>query len=112
MNGRPLEEIAAFQWESSNRIALDDLAALPRERWHVLRYDSLVAEPAATIRRLCEFADIEYDEAIAARVAVPLPHSRQTQTPPSSGKWRRNAALIDRVLPGLDATWRRLRALD
>ncbi len=24
-NGRPLEEIAAFQWESANRIVLDDL---------------------------------------------------------------------------------------
>ena len=27
MRGKPLEEIAAFQWESANRIVLDDLAS-------------------------------------------------------------------------------------
>ena len=39
--GRPLEEIAAWQWDSANRYICDDLAALPREHWTVVRYDEL-----------------------------------------------------------------------
>jgi hypothetical protein len=111
MNGRPLEEIAAFQWESANRIALDDLERLPRGQWTSVRHEDLVADPARTVRRLCDFAGLEFDAALAERVGAPLPPSRHTQTPPAPDKWKRNEAEIARVLPSIDATWARLRAL-
>jgi hypothetical protein len=111
MNGRPLEEIAAFQWNAANATALDDLASLPDARWTSVRYEDLVASPATTVRRLCEFADVPFDAALAARLAAPLPASRYTLTPPDPDKWKRDEAAVLRVLPGLEATWARLRQL-
>jgi hypothetical protein len=111
LRGRPLEEIAAFQWELANRTVLDDLAALDAERWTWVNYGELLADAAAVTTRLCRFLGIEADAALRERVAAPLPLSRFTQTPPAPDKWRANAALIERVLPGLEPTWQRLRAL-
>jgi Sulfotransferase family/Aspartyl/Asparaginyl beta-hydroxylase len=110
-NGRPLEEIAAFQWESANRFALDDLARLPAHRWCVVTYEGLCREPAATVRRLCDFAGIDFGGPLAQHVSRPLPVSRFTLTPPAAGKWRGSEALIERVLPATQVTWNRLRAL-
>ena len=112
MRGRSLEEIAAFQWETTNRILLADLQALPRERRSVVNYADLVANPAATIGRLCDFAGLEVDGPLRERLAVPLPLSRFTQTPPAPDKWRRNAEAIERVMPGVQETWRRLQTFD
>lgn len=110
MRGRTVAQIAAFQWEAANRIALDDLAALSPQRWCRVDYDELVADPAATTRRLCAFAEVDFDEALQAHLAQPLPLSRFTQTPPAPGKWRRHAAEIEPLIPGLDGLWRRLQA--
>ncbi|HVY82043.1 MAG TPA: sulfotransferase [Steroidobacteraceae bacterium] len=111
MNGRPLEEIAAFQWDSTYRIVLDDLAAIAPQRWTSVSYGELLADTAATIRRLCEFARIEFDGALAQHVTRPLPLSRYTLTPPARDKWRQHEPEIARVLPAIEATWRRLQAL-
>lgn len=111
MNGRPLEEIAAFQWDSTYRIVLNDLAAIAPERWTSVTYGELLADTAATIRRLCEFARIEFDGALAQHVTRPLPLSRYTLTPPARDKWRQHEAEIARVLPAIESTWRRLQAL-
>ena len=112
LNGRPLEEIAAFQWESANRTVLDDLAALGPERSTAVSYAELTSDPQTTIRRLCAFAGIDFDPSLAQHVAQPLPHSRYTLTPPEAGKWRHNEPAIERVLPQVSETWRRLQALE
>jgi hypothetical protein len=111
LRGKSLAEIAAFQWESTNRILLDDLQALPQARWTHLNYGAFCANPAASIRRLCEFAGLSFDQGLADRVAGPLPLSRYTQTRPASDKWRSNEAAIAPVLPHIQATWARLREL-
>ena len=112
LRGKALEEIAAYQWDCTNRIVLDDLANLTRDRWTSLCYSELVSRPEATIRRLCEFARIEFDATLAQRVSAPLPLSRYTQTPPAAGKWRKHEATILRILPGVESTWQRLQALE
>jgi hypothetical protein len=111
LRGRPLEEVAAFQWQRTNEIILDDLAARGRDRWCAVSYAELVADPERTLRSICDFAGLEFDAALAARAAGPLPVSRHTLTEPHSAKWQRNASLIERVLPGLELTWQRLQAL-
>jgi hypothetical protein len=111
MNGRPLAEIAAFQWDSTYRIVLDDLAALARERWTTVSYGDLTGNTAATIRRLCEFIGIEFDRSLAQHVMQPLPWSRYTLAPPAPGKWRQHETEISGVLPSIRATWERLNAL-
>ena len=112
MRGRPLEEIAAYQWEVTNRIALDDLRALPRERWITLSYADLLADPPGMVNRLCRFMGFEADAGLRERTAAALPLSRFTLTPPAEGKWRRDEDAIKRVLPGIEDTWRRLREMD
>jgi hypothetical protein len=111
LKGRPLEEIAAAQWDITNRVILDDLAWLPRERWTVVQYANLLSRPDETVRRLCAFMDVPFDNALAQRTSGPLPHSRYTLTAPDPQKWRRHEAAITRVLPVLDTTLQRLREL-
>ena len=112
LKGRPLQDIAAAQWEITNRTALTDLRSLPAQRWMALRYSELVANPRQAVSRICRFAGFEFDAALDRRVSGALPVSRHTQTPPAPDKWRRNEQAVLSVLPGVEATWRELEALD
>ena len=94
--GRPLHEIVAAQWNAATRLLIDDLEALPAERRTIARYDALVADPAAEIRRLCASTGWNGTDADAA-----LPLSRYTVSPPPPEKWQRHAAEIEAVLPSL-----------
>jgi hypothetical protein len=109
LNGRPLEEIAAYQWQSANNIVLDDLAALAPQRWISLRYGDFIVDPRAQIERLCGFLGIGVDPSLAQRLGGPLPQSVFTLTPPRADKWREEEPQINRVLPLIEATWRRLQ---
>ena len=111
MNGRPREEIAAFQWETTNRIVLEDLSELPADRWISLNYAELIARPRETMLRICEFTSIAPDAALETRLSAPLPLSRYTHTPPAADKWKLNEASIERVIGSVEQTWRRLRVL-
>lgn len=111
LRGKPLEEVCAYQWDCTNRIVMDDLALLPRERWMSLSYETLLAEPRLAVRRVCDLAHLDFDAALRERAGAPLPLSRYTQTPPDPEKWRRNETEIERVLPGLQATLERLQTL-
>ncbi len=111
LRGRPAEEIAAWQWATTNRIVLDDLAALPRADWTSVRYDELVAAPAGTIARVCRFMGLDVDAALTQRLAAGLPHSRYTLAPPAAEKWRAHEAALARVLPAVETTRLRLEAL-
>ena len=56
---------------------------LPRDQWHQLRYEDLVADPAGELTRLCAFLGEDYDPAMAcparvAGIAVPT-HKRWHQ---------------------------------
>jgi chorismate mutase-like protein len=109
--GRPLEAIAAFQWEAANRTILDDLAGLQAERWTAVNHNDFLADPLSEIRRLCAFADVPFDEAFAAGLRQPLPWTRHTRTAPAPDKWRLHEQAIQSVLPSLEPQWARLRAL-
>jgi hypothetical protein len=111
MRAAPLAEIAAFQWESANRIALDDLSKIDRSRWTSVTYEDLTANPRAVIERLTKFMGIGIDAGLEQRLAAPLPPSRQTNTPPASDKWRRYQAEIEALLPALQDTIERLNAV-
>jgi len=103
-------EIAAFQWETTNRIVLDDLQQLPRSRWMPLNYADLVSDPRAAVGRVCEFLDIPLS-GMEAKFHSPLPLSKFTLTPPDPQKWRRHEAGIEALLPRLLDTWLRLQGL-
>jgi len=106
----PLEEVAAFQWRAANEYILNDLATLDPDRRIVLSYAELLAEPEASVARLCAFAGIPVDTALHDAASKPLKTSRFTLTTPEAGKWRKNEAALSRVLPGLQALWKRIQA--
>ena len=110
LKGRPVPEVAAFQWATTNRIIMDDLEQIPAERRHVVRYSDFVADPAAVVRGVCAFAGLEFDAALSERTGGDLPPSRHTLTPPEAGKWRKNAAEIEPLIPDLQPLLHRLRA--
>lgn len=111
LSGRPIEEIAAFQWQAANETILDDLRYVPRSRWTTLRYEDLIRDPRVEVARLLDFAGLSMDLRLAEYLSKPLPHSRHTQTAPDPEKWRRDATEIDRVLPMIAAIDARLGQL-
>lgn len=98
--GRPLHEIVAAQWEVTTRILLDDLAALPAHRRRVVRYAEFLATPMPVVARLCDALELGWDKALGTA----LPLSAYTVSRPAPDKWRRHGDLIERMIPGLQAT--------
>jgi hypothetical protein len=97
LSGRSLPDIVAAQWGTTTRILLDDLEALPADRRHVVRYDAMLADPATEVARVCAALGFDWDRPLDAA----LPLSRFTLSAPTPDKWRRHAAEIETVLPGL-----------
>ncbi len=95
--GKPLHEVVAAQWQRTLTTMLDDLEALPRERVVCARYDAVVANPQSEASRLCAALDFEWDRPIDG----PLPLAQHTLSAPDPEKWKRNAADVEAVLPGL-----------
>lgn len=91
--GLPLEQIVAAQWAATTQILLDDLEALPPNRWVTARYDCLTADPKAEIGRLCAALDFEWDR----RLEGELPLARHTVSKPSDDKWRARADEVESV---------------
>lgn len=108
---RPLEEVAAYQWDCVNRVVMSDLMGLPQDRWATISYADFLKAPNDTIRKICEFADLPFDAELARTLAQPLPLSRHTHTPPKADKWRKNEFEIARALPAVEDTWRALERL-
>lgn len=110
LNGRPLADIAAFQWQAANAYILQDLQELPRGRWTVSRYRDVMAEPGAEIARLCRFAGLTRGPELEA-LGGALPLSRTIVSPPGPDKWRRREKEILAVLSAVEPLWRQLESL-
>ncbi len=111
LNGAALSDIATFQWRAANAQILDDLTAIPRERWTVVEYADLVAAPQAVVRRLCQFMEVDFDPGLESKLSRPLPLSSTTTSPPSPIKWRSNPDFRASSLAGLGPIMGRLRDL-
>jgi hypothetical protein len=109
MVGRSLAEIAAFQWSACNQIILDNLTQLPNDRWTTISYQALIEDSAGQLKRLCRFADIDPGDASMQGNRLPL--SRTTLTPPKPDKWKAHEKEIIQLLPGLQQTAQKIRAV-
>lgn len=108
---RSISDVAALQWHAANEHALDDLAAVPRERWTVVEYSDLVAATERVARRVCDFARVEVDPPFAAKLSRPAPLSSTTISPPSPIKWRSNPHLRESSFATMGPLMGRLRNL-
>jgi hypothetical protein len=96
---KPLEEIAAFQWQAANRHIIDDLGRIEPSRWTAFNAAELLLEPVQAIARLCAFMDIGFDAGLRTYLERPLPPSRYTVSAPIPDKWRDNTHLLARIWP-------------
>lgn len=56
---RPLQDICAFQWTESNRYALEDLRAVPRNRQLFVRHEDVLSDPRAEYARIMDFCELD-----------------------------------------------------
>ena len=102
LNGKPVADIAAFQWRKSNMIMMEDLKSLSSTKWISVRYEDLVDDPAKEMQRICKFSGVEFDRQLQYVASAPLTLSRSTVTSPDPDKWKKHEAEIMRILPGVE----------
>lgn len=81
---QPLPDIVSAQWRTVTEILLDDLAALSSDRWVATRYDRLLADPDAEIRKVCASLDFEWDRVLGHSLRI----ADHTVSLPRREKWR------------------------
>ncbi len=104
---RPLAEICAWSWERHVSFALDGLEDLPPDRLLRVRFEDLLADTPAVVEDLAGRLDLRVTAEVRAFCERP-PLSHTTVSPPDPEKWRQYAQEIDRALPGLRQTARRV----
>ena len=94
IDAKPLAEIAAWQWASTNQQILDDLEALNANDWCAVSYEQVLADKTSAFRTLCEFAKVPFGPRMQALAAQALPQSKYTVSAPSAEKWRQHETEI------------------
>ena len=99
----PLEVVCAQQWVACNQAVLAQREALEAEGTMItIRYEDLVTEPLATLRRICDFVQIDRAPFEEFEGGLPVVN---VVSQPRLDKWRReNPEAIARVLPLLEPT--------
>jgi amino acid adenylation domain-containing protein len=64
-HGFDSRQLAELVWTLSHRNISDFLADVPTERWHRLRYEDLVQDPATQLEALCNGLGLVFDPAMA-----------------------------------------------
>ena len=85
--GKPLHEVAAVQWFTIDALVRDDLAGIDPSRVATVRFEDLVADPAAVIAGAASGVGVEW----SADLPEDLPLSPFTVTKPDEAKWQRDA---------------------
>ncbi|MGK5092457.1 sulfotransferase [Deltaproteobacteria bacterium TL4] len=111
LQNRSLVEIAAYQWNAANSYILEDLHALPKASWRLIRYADLIQNPKETLREISQFAQFPWDQRIEKVVSQSLPVSPMTLSTPSPDKWRKHEREISMILADVEAIENRVAKL-
>jgi hypothetical protein len=110
LKGKPIEEVATFQWQAANQAIIDDLKHIPESRQYAVNYQDFLDNTGTVINKLCNFIGIEYDAELQHHCEKPLPYSRYTLTKPEADKWQKNKTLLAPNMPQLDTLVNELNA--
>jgi uncharacterized protein (TIGR03032 family) len=105
--GRELPEVVAAQWSTIAGVALEDLEALPPERWAVTDHALLLDDPRSELERLCGFLGLPYDQALL----TPFEMARHGRAVAGEQKRSRPEPEVEAVLPATEAAAVRARDL-
>jgi hypothetical protein len=103
MNGRPLEEVCAFQYVRSLEAMLDFRSGLAPERLVEVRYEDLCRTPDPVLRDLTERLDLPLPQTFmeaARREIRPLPDVPSWRV----DRAREIAGILPSILPTLERT--------
>ena len=105
---RPLEEVCAWQWIRCNEAVIEHREQTAgRVPYLTVRYEELIASPAATLRGIADFIGVDFQEELG-RFGEELPRVNVVSEP-GREKWRRqNPEAIRRILPLIGPTMERL----
>ncbi|MFC3051575.1 sulfotransferase family protein [Kordiimonas pumila] len=109
MAGKPLAEIAAFQWAASNLAIMEGLKGLDRSRFTTLAYDQFIRDPKGALASATEALGVQV-HGTQAPAAGALPLSRTTLSQPHAEKWRRHEAEIMALMPMLSSVMEQIEA--
>lgn len=110
MHNKSLEETAYFQWKTTNATILDDLQSLvPKKRWTTVSYSSVINDTENTIKALCDFTNLEFDDFLQQTCREKLKMSRYTLSTPSPTKWHKHALELSKVIPPAKHIIKKLR---
>jgi hypothetical protein len=98
--GKRLPEIVAAQWQVMTDMLLDDLTALPSDRWTAVRYDRFTANPGNEVKNICAAVDFDWDRLLGRN----LPLASHTVSAPHDEKWRARETEISPQLARMAAT--------
>lgn len=110
VTNQSVDVCAAYQWREAMRVVLEDLRDVPAEHTCVVRYDELIASPAATVRKIAAMADLDLEDVAHYAATNALPMSTHTLSKPKPDKWLRHAARMRPFLPELEALHREVSA--
>ena len=96
---KPLEEVCAFQWTSSNKAALDGLKQIDEGRKCTISYEDLTENTYEAIKEICDFVDIPFSKDIQNISKAPPVVNYVTK--PNKDKWKKNINLIEKTYPAI-----------
>jgi len=104
-NDASLEDVCAFQWLTANRMALDAGRLVPPAQWLPLRYEDVFDRPVEMFRRVFEWLELPFDDAVRARcAALASAPTSIVRGAPKRQKWKEhNPEAIRRILPKIRA---------
>ncbi len=103
---KPLEEVCAFQWISSNQHAIEGLSTIPNDRKYTIRYEDLSENTYEIIENLCRFIDIPFSDEL--KKISHKPPLVNYVTKPSKDKWKKNIDLIKNTYQSIQPMMKKL----
>lgn len=105
--GKPLESVACWQWQTTNAAIVDELTRLPRNDWTSISYQELCQDTDAALAKLCAFIGVA---PLIKDNSKKL--SQHTLTPPDPNKWRKHETAIMAQEPAWSAISQRIDTLE
>ena len=106
--GKTLAEVCAFQWVASNEAILAARNEIGTDQWLDVRYETLVESPVETSERLLRGLGLPSDDCVRHYAESLDRHVTKAVSAPSAGKWKRDIAEIDPILPQIRPMMERL----
>lgn len=103
---KPLEEVCAYQWISSNEAALEGLKLIENNRKYFISYEDLIENTYEVTNKVCDFIDIPFSKDL--QQISKNPPIVNYVTKPKKDKWKKNIKLIENIYPMIEPMMEKL----